>query len=385
MIQLSKKLVKRLPRLRRVFAERDLLRLEREQLLLLHDRSLAECQRLGEACGRERAERDRLAAQLAQLTHERDRLRGERDLNLSEKYELGLDRNRLVAERESALAELAKYQKDQWVLPGHYYSPIPSLDELKAREKEIWGRQPHELPAVDLNEAEQIGLLNVFRGLYQEMPNWPAQQAPPLRYHYQNDYYPYGDAAPLHCMIRYLRPQRIIEIGSGFSSCVTLDTNELYFDNTIRCTFIEPYAQRLKGLLKPTDHIELIETNLQEVDLSLFSQLGPRDILFIDSTHVSKCGSDVNAIFFEILPILQRGVSVHIHDIFYPFEYPQSWVYGGKTWTEDYLLRAFLQYNQAFKIQFMNSYLTRFYPERFQADMPLCLQYPGGSIWLRKV
>jgi hypothetical protein len=371
MLDLPKKLVKRLPRLRSVFAERDHLRNERERLR-------AEQQQL-------LVQRDEAMAELGRLRAERDRVRGERDLTLSERYELFLERDRVRMERDQALAQKEELLKGQWVPPGHYYSPIPSLAELKAREQEIWGRFPRELPAIDLNENEQLGLFDVFKNYYREMPDFPAEKQEHLRYHYQNDYYPYGDAIPLHSMIRYLRPRRIIEVGSGFSSCVTLDTNELYFENSITCTFIEPYPQRLQSLLKPTDKIDLVEKNLQDVDLKLFGELGPRDVLFIDSTHVAKCGSDVNYIFFEILPALARGVSVHVHDIFYPFEYPQGWVYGGKAWSEDYMLRAFLQYNNAFKIQYFNSYLVAFHRGRMEADMPLCLRYPGGSIWLRKV
>ena len=107
-------------------------------------------------------------------------------------------------------------------------------------------------------------------------------------------------------------------------------------------------------------------------------------ILFIDSTHVSKIGSDVNSLLFDILPKLNRGVYVHFHDVFYPFEYPQEWVYQGLAWNEAYILRAFLQHNDAFKIVFFNTYLELFYREKFENSMPLCLKNPGGSIWLTK-
>ena len=86
----------------------------------------------------------------------------------------------------------------------------------------------------------------------------------------------------------------------------------------------------------------LVNVKLQDVDLKEFDKLKSGDVLFIDSTHVSKIGSDVNYLFFEILPRLHRGVYIHIHDIFYPFEYPKDWIDEGRAWNENYILRAFL-------------------------------------------
>jgi hypothetical protein len=124
---------------------------------------------------------------------------------------------------------------------------------------------------------------------------------------------------------------------------------------------------------------------VQEVGLEKFKALRENDILFIDSSHVSKINSDVNYIFFTILPQLHPGVYIHFHDIFYPFEYPKEWIYEGRAWNEIYLLRAFLQHNAVFKIVFFNTFLEYFHAKRFQEDMPLCLKNPGGSVWLKKV
>jgi hypothetical protein len=187
-------------------------------------------------------------------------------------------------------------------------------------------------------------------------------------------------------MIRHLRPRRIIEIGSGHSSCVTLDTNERFFGDSIATTFIEPYPELLLSLVTPRDRerIKLIPMRLQDVPLSEFEALESGDILFVDSTHVSKVGSDVNRLFFDVLPALRAGVHVHIHDVFYPFEYPKEWIYGGRSWSELYLLRAFLQYNEPFRIVLMNTFLEHFHEAFFRERMPLCLENLGGSIWLRK-
>jgi len=116
----------------------------------------------------------------------------------------------------------------------------------------------------------------------------------------------------------------------------------------------------------------------------LFAGLSSGDVLFVDSSHVSKVGSDVNHIFFHILPMLNPGVRVHFHDIFYPFEYPEEWIFAGRSWTEAYILRAFLQYNGSFEVELFPNYLMRFHEEFFKKAMPLCRKDPGGSIWLRK-
>src|SRR5207237_8125791 len=137
------------------------------------------------------------------------------------------------------------------------------------------------------------------------------------------------------------------------------DVNELFFDNAIQCTFIDPYPQLLRTLMKESDfaRTRIIGQRVQDVDVGIFRELEASDILFIDSSHVAKTGSDVNYILFKILPLLNEGVLIHFHDIFYPFEYPVDWVYEGRSWNEAYLLRAFMQYNEAFEIQFFNSFL----------------------------
>jgi hypothetical protein len=272
-----------------------------------------------------------------------------------------------------------------WVPPGHFYSPIPDPDELKQREASIFDRSQQALAGINLNTEDQLDLMSRFKSLYQEIP-FTAEKTEENRYYFENNFYSYSDAIFLYCVIRHFKPKRIIEVGSGFSSFCILDTNEKFFGGSIRCQFIEPYPDRLYSRLKPGDRelIEIVETKLQDVDLYYFEKLAANDLLIVDSTHVAKTGSDVNRIFFEILPQLKKGVMIHFHDIFYPFEYPKDWVYEGRSWNESYLLRAFLQYSNCFKILLFNTYLEQFYEEIFRADFPLCLKNPGGSIWLIK-
>lgn len=287
---------------------------------------------------------------------------------------------RLLQERDSLKQERDLYFK--FVPPGHFYSPIPSTDDVN-NIKDI--ELPFSIPGIELNTEKQLQLLNEFYKYYLELP-FSDNKSEILRYYYINPAYSYSDAILLHCMIRHLKPKKIIEVGSGYSSCVTLDTNELFFENKIQCKFIEPYPNLLKSLIKSEDKtkIEILETKLQNVPLEIFKELKDQDILFIDSTHVSKLNSDVNYIIHEIFPILNSGVYIHIHDVFYPFEYPKEWLLEGRAWNEQYILRAFLEFNQKFEIIMFNTYLESLFKNSIEGKFPLLFKNTGGSIWLKK-
>jgi predicted O-methyltransferase YrrM len=270
--------------------------------------------------------------------------------------------------------------------PGHFYSPIPSIKDIKNKEAIIWGRTPANLPGIELYEESQLELFKEFQELYKELP-FGAERLADSRYFYDNPNYSYSDAIFTFCMIRKLKPKRIVEVGSGYSSCLMMDINEKFFGNQIKITCVEPYPELLYSLLLNGDRDTqlIIPQSLQDTDLGLFTSLASNDILFIDSTHVSKISSDVNYLLFQILPALSPNVYVHFHDIFYPFEYPKEWVYEGRAWNENYILRAFLQYNSSFRIVFFGSFFQHFHREEFAKYMPLCMKNLGGSIWIKKV
>lgn len=274
--------------------------------------------------------------------------------------------------------------------PGHYYSPIPDLIEIKKREDTIFNKKQIELNGINLYNEKQLSLLKLFIPFYNEIPyDFKNEEHSNTRYKVKDAWYRYSDVIMLCCMLRHFKPKRIIEVGSGYSSAVMLDINEQFLEGETFMSFIEPYPERLKNLLRNDDHknCEILESFIQEIDPAFFSCLGENDILFIDSSHVSKVGSDLNYIFFEILPILKPGVLIHFHDIYYPFEVPKHWIQDKKWfWNETYLLRAFLSYNSEFKIINFNSYLQQVYRDWFEINMPFCLkgEKDTGSIWLQK-
>lgn len=225
------------------------------------------------------------------------------------------------------------------------------------------------------------------------MPYWtnnplPEEEDGIHKYFLNNNAFTYIDGMVLQAMIATFRPKKYIEIGSGYSSACALDTFQAlnYTPTTI---FIEPYPNVLYHLYNgcPPNSQCIIE-EIQKVDLSIFSQLDKNDFLFIDSTHVAKTGSDVLHELFNILPLLKPGVIVHFHDIFWPFEYPESWVFEeNRSWNEIYLLRSFLMNNKEWKILFFNDLFQK-YAEVENIPLPgIFNKYPrcGGSIWLKKI
>ncbi len=268
--------------------------------------------------------------------------------------------------------------------PGHFYSPVVSLKEIKEREEQIWAESSNKnLTGINLNSDKQIELLHSFLIYYKDLPFTGNKEK--NRYYFENIFYSYTDAIILYSFLRHFIPKRIIEVGSGFSSALMLDTAD-YFHADLNFSFIEPYPKRLKSLLRKQDkeNVKILERKIQDIEPSYFETLEKNDILFIDSTHVSKTGSDVNYILFNILPRLKEGVLIHFHDIFYPFEYSKKWVYQGRSWNESYILRAFLTNNNKFEIILFNDYLHKHYKSSFE-QMPLCHRNTGGSIWLKVV
>lgn len=270
--------------------------------------------------------------------------------------------------------------------PGHFYSPYPDLKDISRRKNKIFDRSKRDLPGIDINEKFQLEMIRKLAKHYKKMP-YSGRKNSKLRYYFGQHAYSYGDATMLFCMLLEYKPKKVIEIGSGFSSALMLDANENFLDNQTKLTFIEPYPELLLKMAKKTDKnsFHLISKKLHQVDNSLFDELDAGDILFIDSTHVSKVGSDVNQLIFEVLPRLKKGVIIHIHDVFYPFEYPYERIKEQRAWNEDYMLRAFLYKNPEFRILVFNDFLYAHHKNHMKKHMPVTLKNSGGSLWLEKI
>jgi hypothetical protein len=165
-----------------------------------------------------------------------------------------------------------------------------------------------------------------------------------------------------------------------------LDTSDRFLSRRPEITCIEPFTARLNRLLREDDKVRLriIESRVQDVPIETLTSLGPGDLLFIDSSHVMKCGSDVQHLMFEVLPRLPAGIFVHFHDVFDSFEYPADWLLKGRYWNEAYMLRAFLTSNSDWDIYFFNSYVARVFRDFLSERMPICLLNTGGSLYLQR-
>jgi predicted O-methyltransferase YrrM len=272
---------------------------------------------------------------------------------------------------------------------GHYHSPIPDQEEIQQHYEKHIG----EVKDIDFDFSDQTKVLEELLPYYIEMPWSFTDDAKNKAFRYKNEgsFYRYSDAVFLYLLMRKHQPKRIIEIGSGFSSAIMLDTNDVYFKKSpIQFTFIEPNPQdRLNGLISEIDkkNCSIHVDKVQNVDLSVYESLEENDILFVDSSHLSKTGSDFNFIMFNILPLLKKGVIIHFHDVFYPFEYPKDWLTREHFyWNECYVLRSFLMNNDTYDIDFFNSAAHKYHKDFLEKNMSSVLidHEHCGAIWLKK-
>jgi hypothetical protein len=253
---------------------------------------------------------------------------------------------------------------------GNFYSPIPNSADRVCHEQAMLSDQ---LDGIDLRVDAQRRLLRTFFNLGFRIP----LPQPHGRFHVPNTYFSYGDAEILTGMILHFKPKRIIEVGSGFSTALMLDISEHYHAMDIAC--IEPFPHRLRSLTRPTDKFELMQAPAQQVSSDYFASLERNDILFIDSTHVAKAGSDVLHLFFRVIPRLKPGVIIHVHDVFWKFDYPAEWHAEGFAWNEAYFVRALLMHSSFVEILYFNAQMCRdpeieqYWPAAFGK---------GQSLWL---
>jgi hypothetical protein len=273
------------------------------------------------------------------------------------------------------------------VTPNHFYGPVPDTSALPPA---LWSSDS-ELIGIDLRVNHQRELIQRFRtdfgAEYESLPRQPSDVVG--QFYLENDLFGWLDAVIYYCMIRSIKPRRVLEIGSGMSTLLAataLDRNREEGAGG-RVTAIDPYPQDdLLPFL--TDRSELLLQPVQNVPLSRFSALERNDIVFIDSSHVLKIGSDVQYEYLEVIPRVGRGVLVHAHDIFLPSEYPKDWVMVQRRfWNEQYLLQAFLTFNQAFEVVWSGSYMhlkhADVLDEAFGIYEPS--HRPPGSFWFRRV
>jgi hypothetical protein len=271
--------------------------------------------------------------------------------------------------------------------PGHYYSPIPDAAFVEKNAGKLFSNEAASLPGIELDRSRQRELVEEllkYGGDFKPPANAEEARAAGARFYTSNGLFKELDAYIYHGMLRHKKPARIVEVGAGFTSVLAMDVCEKHVRPVPRMTLTDPDSERLHGLLRGSvpEYVSMVAKPVQEVEMNLFLELGAGDFLFVDSSHVAKIGSDVNFLFFEVFPRLKKGVIIHVHDIFWPFEYPQSWLREGRCWNEAYLLRALLSDSRRYRILCSSSYLA-------SQERDLLKKFPGwvspeqsSSIWL---
>jgi hypothetical protein len=271
------------------------------------------------------------------------------------------------------------------VVRRHYYSPVPDVKRLA---EEAWSVRS-DLRGVKFDIAAGL------RFLQEELAPFIAEYRPPLtsgsdprQFYLENGFYEGLDAETLFAMVRHVKPDRVIELGSGFSTLVIADARARN-DASVTPMGHEVYDPHPPRQLLPVfqDLAAFRQLTATQISLDVFAALKAGDMLFVDTTHTVKIGSEVNRIVLDVLPLLARGVYVHFHDIFLPWEYPREFVLERRFyWAEQYLLQAFLAFNHEYEVLFGTHALKRTYPEAIQELVPSsALSRWPSAFWLRRV
>jgi Methyltransferase domain len=248
------------------------------------------------------------------------------------------------------------------ILPNHYYVNYADVNQLAA-SMDVWARRS-SMRGIETSLEDQI------RCLHQMCDRFSQEVAGNAHYLRAvsagcGTGFGYIEAQVLHCVIRTLSPRHIVEVGPGVSTYCALEAVKLNA-NVCEVTCIEPYPRQWLR----QGPVKLIDQPVQSVSAEFFDLLQRGDLLFIDSSHTVKIGSDVNFLILEVLPRLKAGVVVHLHDIFLPFDYPADLFNGFDHWQETALLHAYLIGNRNVRILFGLAQLHHDYPDQLRKIFP---------------
>jgi hypothetical protein len=259
------------------------------------------------------------------------------------------------------------------------------LPDLERLEQRFW-QTPRSMLAVDLAVDEAVELLSGSLAPYVGEFVRPDDRA---GYAFATGSYPILDAESLYAIVRWLKPRRVVELGSGASSHFIQQAahRNATEGDPLEHRIYDPYPFSASPLGTVEGPV-VAPTRAEDLDPERIAELlGERDVLFIDTTHTVKTGGDVDHIFSAIVPRLAPGVWIHVHDVFLPFEYPREWVVDQRRlWAEQYLLHAFLAFNDAFRVRFPAMAVSRAAPETVAMLVPgFSLAYMPGAFWIERV
>lgn len=273
-------------------------------------------------------------------------------------------------------------KRGYFIARPHFSNPIPDKKYILSRN----GYWKQDFPCLGLqfHDEQQLLLCERISKFAPEIDKLPKDIFDPAK----NRSFLDMDLEFLYCMIRFIKPKNFIEIGAGWSSVIASHAIALNKKEGCECihTIIEPHSKSayLEKYFKAADqHISQL---VQEVPVDFFDCLNANDMLFIDTSHIAKYGSDVNYLYFYIVPRVAAGCHIHIHDIFIPKDYFEKWVVRDEMYfSEQYLVMAFLMFNDTFQIELAAQYLSLKYRERLNGLFPRFKSYfSPGSLWIRR-
>jgi predicted O-methyltransferase YrrM len=240
---------------------------------------------------------------------------------------------------------------------------------------------------IDWDVEHQLEVAGEVGEFVEELRDVPQDSKDPTVYCWNNNFWNNADALVQYGLMRGRQPRRVVEVGCGWSSLLlarALRQNESAGGSRTEVVQIEPYPRK-EIMASLPEHWRQHVSILQRAPFSIFEDLAAGDVLFYDGSHCAKVASDVNWFFFQVLPRLASGVLIHLHDVFFPRQYPEHWIFErGQTWNEQFVLQAFLMHNERYRVEICNSYLfdkhAAILKELYRGVQPA----HGVSIWLRK-
>ena len=263
----------------------------------------------------------------------------------------------------------------------HYYEPQFDFRKLKQPLS-----QDRNLPGIDWNISGQLKILASFSHS-SELERLLQEESSTRRYRPDSVLFGPGDAEYWYQLIRLIKPGKVFEVGSGNSTLIAIEAirKNREADPNYSCKHIciEPY----EGPWLEGTGVLVIRKKIEDFDIKFFSELGENDILFIDTSHVTRPQGDVLYEYLELLPTMNKGIIVHVHDIFSPKNYPKLLLEERvRFFNEQYLLEAFLSHNSSWKIIGALNYLHHHYYENLKSVAPfLTPDKEPCSLYMRKV
>jgi hypothetical protein len=278
------------------------------------------------------------------------------------------------------LRDLHRYSRSKrlQIFPDFFYAPVFAPADLPPS---VW---TGTFPCGVWDLEKQRAFLRETQSFAKELSSYPfdrpAENA--AGYYWGNDQFSHSDASLYFSILRRFRPSRLVEVGSGHSTKLAARALKENGSGTILC--IDPHAPSWLADLE--GEIEVLAQPVQQVRDEVFLELSDGDVLFIDGSHISKTGSDVNHLFLRILPRLPKGVIVHVHDICLPYEYPKAWSEDVLCyWNEQYVLAALLANSEKWEILLGNYFMMKADTEALRPFAPdvAGVFLGGGSLWMR--